>query len=304
MPADLHVHSTASDGTASPIEIIEDARSKEIDTLSFVDHESTCGYLEAQDTALASGIRVIPGIELLTFYQDREIHLLGYYIDVYSSTFNQRLGEIQQARNVNSLIIVDRLRTYGFDLDWNQVKILSHEKGVVGKNHLIKALAQAGYIQNSDQAIDMLRKYLSPKGLAYEEYTGHSFGEAVELIRQAGGYPVIAHPGLIRDDDIVQQLLKFSPIGLEVFYYYLGPDRQSLIDKYYSLARERKLVMTGGSDYHGNLGPVHLGDMMAPDDAVSKLEAQSSVNSFSKLNIGASGGESTPPEVRKSNSTL
>ncbi|MHB1127993.1 MAG: PHP domain-containing protein [Bacillota bacterium] len=272
MPADLHVHSTASDGTASPIQVIEEACLAGIETLSFVDHESIQGYLEAQGVAMAQRIQLIPGIEFLTFYQGREVHLLGYHLDVDDRAFRQRLGEIQRARNEIAADIVERLRSHGFDLKYSQVRELSHHEGVVGKNHFIKALALAGYIENSDQAIEILRKYLTPNGLAYIEYTGHGFGEAVELIRQAGGYPVIAHPGLLRDDNMVEQLLDFSPIGLEVFYYYLGPEREKLIDKYYRLAQERKLVMTGGTDYHGTLGPVRLGDMLVPDEVIDGFQ--------------------------------
>jgi predicted metal-dependent phosphoesterase TrpH len=269
---DLHIHTTASDGGTSPVKLLDEAKSTRLKTISLTDHESIAGMDSISELAANQGLTIIPGIEFLTCYQGKEIHLLGYCFDTDNQDFRSRIQEIRQERNRTSIQIVDNLDRLGFKLDKDQFYKVAGGGGTIGKNHIIKALFKAGYLKTKEQAIDTLRRYLSQNGLAYVIFTYNPFVEAVELIREAHGVPILAHPGLINDDKMVIDLLNAAPVGLEVYYYYFGANRQRLILHYERMAMERGLVVTGGSDYHGYYTPdVKLGSTMVPDEALDTL---------------------------------
>lgn len=269
---DLHIHTTASDGATSPAKLINEAMSVGLKAISLTDHESIAGMDSISDIAADQGLRIIPGIELLTCYRGKEIHLLGYCFDSENRDFRSRIQEIRQERNQTSLQIVDNLDRLGFKLDKYQFYKVAGEGGTIGKNHIIKALFKAGYLKTKEQAIDTLRRYLSQNGLAYVIFSHNPFVEAVELIREANGVPVLAHPGLINDDNMVIDLLNTASVGLEVYYYYFGTNRERLIIHYERMALERGLVATGGSDYHGRYSPdVKLGSTMVPEETLNAL---------------------------------
>ncbi|NPV27680.1 MAG: PHP domain-containing protein [Firmicutes bacterium] len=271
MSVDLHIHTSASDGTTPPSKLIEEANQAGLSCISLTDHESIEGIIEIQGLAQAKNIKLIPGVELLAGYADREIHLLGYYIDINSPILNNRLKELREERNAIAMDIVEKLRRHGFNINFERVQGIAQDNVAIGKNHILHAIYEAGYINSQDEMIEILRKYLTRNGLAYVEFTQHSFGEAVELILQCDGIPVLAHPGLIRDDQIVLELLKYPVEGIEVYYYYFGNKRDEWIRRYEQLAQERKLLMTGGSDYHGQFAPVKLGEMHIPERVVTTL---------------------------------
>ncbi|NLW44161.1 MAG: PHP domain-containing protein [Syntrophomonadaceae bacterium] len=269
---DLHIHTTASDGSTPPAKLLDEAISAGLKTISLTDHESLDGMDSISSLAEAQGLKVIPGIEFLTFFQGREIHLLGYCFDTHDRDFRARIKEIQRQRNDTSLQIVDNLDRLGFKLDKEQFYQIAAEGRTIGKNHIIMALFKAGYLKTKEQAIDTLRRYLSQNGLAYVIFTGNPFAEAVELIRKANGVPVLAHPGLIHDDKMVVDLLNTARIGLEVYYHYFGTNRRQLVIHYERMASEKGLVTTGGSDYHGAYTPdIKLGSTMVPSETLDSL---------------------------------
>ncbi|MGE5543981.1 MAG: PHP domain-containing protein [Bacillota bacterium] len=269
---DLHIHTTASDGTTSPVKLVDEAKSAGLKTISITDHENIAGMDSIYGLAAQEGLTVIPGIELLTCFQGKEIHLLGYCFDTENQDFRSRVEEIRQLRNQTSLQIVENLDQMGFKLDKDQFYRVANEGRTIGKNHIIRALFNAGYLRTKEQAIDTLRRYLSQNGLAYVIFTGNPLAEAVELIKEANGVPVLAHPGLIHDDKMVIDILNAAPVGLEVYYYYFGNNRRHLIIHYERMAMERGLVVTGGSDYHGFYTPdVKLGRTMVPEEALNSL---------------------------------
>lgn len=269
---DLHIHTTASDGATSPQEVLREALSKGLSTISFTDHESIEGYLDVQDSAREMGIKIIPGVELLTTYAGREIHLLGYLFDPSCSLLLDRLRELREKRNQVALEIVENLKGSGFQIEYSRVADIAQENVAIGKNHILLAIYEAGYISTQNEAVQILRKYLTRNTDTYVEFTMHPLGEAVELIRECGGIPVLAHPGIIRDEQLVKDILRrFALPGIEVYYYYFG-ERQKLIQHYQQLAREWKLLATGGSDYHGRFAPVPLGELEIPESIVEQLE--------------------------------
>lgn len=270
MECDLHIHTTCSDGSSTAAEVVQLARSVGLASIAVTDHDSVEGCLPALEAARGTGLRVIPGVEMLTSHAGREIHLLGYYIDPLYPDLVEQLRAVRQERNQVAQEILARLRRYGFDVNWDAELEATAERGVVGKNHLLQAVWRAGYIQTQDEAVQILRKYLAETGLAYVGYTGHDFREGVELIRRAGGAAVLAHPGLIRDDSLVGELVNMCD-GLEVYYYYLGGERERWVARYADLARERGLLVTGGSDYHGDFAPVKLGQARVPEALAEAL---------------------------------
>lgn len=268
---DLHIHTTASDGSATPTEVVETAAKLGLSTISITDHESIEGCLEASLVGRRRGVQVIPGVELLTTHRGREVHLLGYFVDMNSSLLEGRLKKLREQRNTVAQETVERLKRYGINVKWDQVQNVVPENGVIGKNHILHAIREAGYIQTRIQAVEILRRYLSQDGLAYVEFSQHSFTDAVELIRKARGVPVVAHPALIRDDNLLRELLGLGDIGLEVYYYYLGDQREEWVRRYECMAIDNGLLATGGTDFHGSYAPVRLGQMNVPEKVVHDL---------------------------------
>lgn len=144
-------------------------------------------------------------------------------------------------------------------ISWDEVKTLVHKNSPVSKGHIMQAMNNAGYIRDKADALNLLETYLNRGGLAHICHT-FAFEDAVELIKRAGGIPVLAHPGLIMDDIIVGELCDLGIEGVEVFYWYFGPRKDELIIKYNHKAEDKKLLKTGGSDYHGTITPVTLSD--------------------------------------------
>lgn len=259
--ADLHVHTRASDGSMEPEEALELAKKIGLKALSFTDHESLCGYYRAHNYARGLGLDLLPGIEMVTSHLGYEIHLLGYNFDPYSKELTSKLQVIRKERNELARQVIDRLQNLGFKISWAQAEKLIPSGGVLGKNHILYLMRQAGYIKNTEQTIRFLRQYLNSGGLAYIPYDGNPLSLAVSVIHNAGGFAVLAHPGLIGNDGIVNSIIDEGIDGLEVFYFYLGKNRGLHIRNYFKLARERRLLITGGTDFHGIYTPVEIGAM-------------------------------------------
>lgn len=273
MSIDLHIHTTASDGSVTPQDVILMAQKVDLKTISITDHETIDGYKDVIASEITIGMDVIPGVELLTFYRGKEVHLLGYGIDIHSPVLNERLVELKTARNKVAMKIVHNLKKYGFNIQWDDVQDAAGSTGIIGKNHILHGMYRAGYIHSKDEAAYILRKYLSSRGLAYIQFTQHSLGDAVRLIEEAGGFPAIAHPALIGDDNLLLSILdSFPSLGLEVYYYYLGAQRATWINRYEELAKSRSLLMTGGSDFHGKFAPVELGQVNVPVQVIKDLK--------------------------------
>lgn len=270
---DLHLHTTASDGATGPHTLLRECESAGLRTISFCDHESINGYRRIADVMAQSSLTVIPGVELLTTYKKKEIHLLGYYFNPEHPGFNQRLKELRSLRNDTAIQVAEKLIKLGYQISVPNLIDIADRDITLGKNHLIYALFEAGYIKTFEDVVGFLRNYLSQYGKAYVDFEESPFAEAVEFIRMAGGMPVLAHPGLIRDDAIVRELLTQNQVGIEVYYLYFGDMRQQWIDRYEAMALEYNLIVTGGSDYHGYYAPdVSLGELDIPDRVVTSIQ--------------------------------
>lgn len=263
MSVDLHIHTTASDGTFEPAQIVDMAAAAGLKTIALADHETTAGYTPAILAAQKAGLAILPAVELLTYYQNAEVHLLGYFPTPDNHYLQKQLAELRSRRSQCTKKTVAILVEHGIKINWDDIIENTPPDITISKGHVMRALYKAGYIQTRDEAISFLNKYLNRDGLAYVVHK-FSFADGVRLITGAGGLPVLAHPGIIRNHDIVQELCNKGIEGIEVFYNYFGPHKEEYIQTYNSLATAKKLLKTGGSDYHGNVSSAKLGCQYVP----------------------------------------
>lgn len=270
--ADLHIHTLASDGSLAPGAALEKAREAGLRALSFTDHESLAGYFQGCSYARKLGLELLPGIEMVTSFKGQEIHLLGYNFDPCSPVLTSALQTICAERNTIAREVIRRLQLHGFNISWEQAVPLIPTGGVLGKNHILQLLRRSGDIQGPEQTREFLRRYLAPGGLAYIPYDGNPLSRAINLIHAANGIAVLAHPALIGDKTLLAAILDQGLDGIEVFYYYLGDNTKASIRYFYNLARKRRLLITGGSDFHGVYAPVKMGAMGVSAAMVTKLK--------------------------------
>jgi predicted metal-dependent phosphoesterase TrpH len=267
---DLHVHTRESDGFSSVREIITLARKEKIGTLAITDHESTQGIEQALLLASASGIKIIPGIELLTCYKGIEVHLLGYFKNVNNHDLQNRLKELRERRTALTYQMVKIFQQTGYPLEWKEVEKEANAEAAVSLGHIIRTIVKREKYHDRE-TLRRIISFFRPGGIAFLPFLEHPFDEAVDLIFATGGLPVLAHPGLLPDNGIVTKLLAYRPIGLEVYYGYWD-DREKLIAYYADLAVKRAILSTGGSDYHGPLGRIKLGCINIPLSSVTGLQ--------------------------------
>jgi hypothetical protein len=245
---DLHVHSTFSDGTLSPQLLIEKAINIGLTGISLTDHDTFDGLQETVTYIEKNSLKIdfVPGIELNTEPEEEgnEVHILGYYIGYNDAGFRDRLLEIRDQRKNRAMRMVAKLNDLGFKIDFEKVVSLAGSD-LIGRPHVAKAMVEAGYAENIDQVFDKYIEYGRP---AYVRRYKFSPREAISLIKSSGGIAVLAHPGLIKNQALVGKYLNEGIDGLEVYY-----PQHSLqqTENYLKLAREKKLLVTGGSDYHG-----------------------------------------------------
>ena len=270
MKVDLHIHTTASDGRLSPEEIVHVAAEQGLSVIAITDHDSLAGIEPALLAAESvPSLRVIPGVEINTDIPNGEIHILGYFIDNRDEKLNQALQKLRSAREARALKMIARLGELGIDIAWNRVMELAGGASV-GRPHIAQAMLEGGYISSFREAFT---KYIGRLGPAYVERERLSPQEAVKLIANARGLPLLAHPADIDNvEELVVNLKGVGLVGLEA--YYDGYDRK-VINSFVHLAVKHRLITSGGSDFHGfgtdNETPI--GGVEVPFDCVERLIA-------------------------------
>lgn len=243
---DLHVHTTASDGVLTPPEIISLAGLCGLRGIAITDHDTVEGLLDPQLFRLAAerNIQLISGIEINTDFEDEEVHILGYFINIEHTGLLNRLREIEQARLERSAKIIDRLHNLSVDIDPVRVRQVAGS-GTVGRPHIAQVMIENGYAATIKEAFE---KYLGRGKPAYVPRYRLLPREAINLIKLAGGVPILAHPGLIRNRLVIDKIMQMGIRGLEVFY----PEHTgSQISQLLNLAVQKQMIITGGSDFHG-----------------------------------------------------
>ncbi len=260
---DLHMHSTFSDGVHAPSVLVDLARSKGIAAIALSDHDSLDGFPQLEAAARDAGIEVITGVELSCEYGGRDLHVLGYGVDPKNTRLQDALREFRASRERRGIRIVELLRENGVVLDIDKV-LAKAEGGALGRPHIAEALLEAGYVADHAEAF---AKYIGEGGPAYVEKYKMGPAEAVANIHAARGLAFVAHPGYYVDDTgSFEALLEHGFDGIEVFHPYHRP---AMVERLLGIARDRGLLISGGSDFHGFAGRDNLGE---PTVSYSLLE--------------------------------
>lgn len=280
MKADLHVHTTASDGRLEPKEIVSLAIGAGLDVISITDHDTVDGVVPALTAARAlSKLTVIPGVEINTDVARGEVHVLGYFIDYTDKNLTETLLKLREARRERAQKIIGKLTDLGMKLEWARVRELA-QGGTIGRPHISQALLEKGYVSSEKEAFD---KYIGHNGPAYVERYKLLPVDVVKLILSAQGLPVLAHPADIHDlENLVSKLKAAGLVGMEVYYRDYSSDT---ISKLAQIAKRYSLIPTGGTDYHafGDGSEVEIGGAISPSRSVEQLFAMASKRSLELL---------------------
>ncbi|GGF87507.1 PHP domain-containing protein [Paenibacillus aceti] len=258
---DLHTHSCVSDGMNTPEENVRLAKEKGLTGLAVTDHDTVAGIASALAEGEKAGIHVIPGVEISTQAGGKDIHVLGYYLNYEDFALLERLAGLRATRDARNEQIIRKLQGLGLSITLQEVidglgRSLRPDESL-GRPHIADALVRKGYVRDLRDAFD---RYLAEGKPGYAAQPRISPQQAMEWIREAGGAPVIAHPGLYGDDDLVRTIIEAGqPAGIEVYHSDHGPAEEQ---RYLAIADEYHLIPTGGSDYHGvRQGVVFHGDL-------------------------------------------
>jgi predicted metal-dependent phosphoesterase TrpH len=267
--ADLHCHSTASDGTGPPAEVMARARAAGLDVIALTDHDTVAGHAEAR-RALPGGLTLVPGIELSCRLRGHSVHLLGYLFDPADPDLAEECARIRDSRRQRASEMVGRLAELGVPVTWEQVSAIAGD-AVVGRPHIARALAEAGVVATPADAFTA--EWIADGGRAHVGRYAPDAARGIALVRGAGGVPVLAHPrspGYEIADEVVAGLAAAGLAGLEVFH----PDHDhSERARLTQLANSLDLVMTGGSDDHGAFNDSGLGSETTPPEQYERLLA-------------------------------
>jgi 3',5'-nucleoside bisphosphate phosphatase len=277
---DLHIHTTASDGTFTPEQVISHAHQLKLKAIAITDHDTVAGSKEALGSGVPPSLGFLTGVEISAtpppFYPGSgSFHLLGYSIRLDDPNLNRTLEKLQQARKNRNPAIINRLNELGISITLDEVR---KEAGVgqLGRPHIAQLMVKKGVVASINEAFD---QFLGTGKPAYVDKQRVECFKAIEIIQDAGGVPVLAHPGLLdyqtenQLDELIGKLKKAGIQGVEVYYSGHTPDQTRL---YAALAQRHDLLMTGGSDFHGAIQPEikmgsGQGDLIVPYELFKKL---------------------------------
>ena len=268
---DLHIHSTASDGTLSPAEILKLAQKLKLKAIAITDHDTIDGYLAARKFAKKYGIEVIPGVEISSYYKGYDIHILAYFIDIHNKKLNNMLRFVQEGRTKRVRQILEKLKKFDIFLTMKQVYKFAGNKNVIARPHLANAMFKNGFTESYEEAY---YKYIGNDCPAYVCKPTYTPGNIFQIVKEAGGLSVLAHPGVIKNDFLIPELVELGLDGLEVFYPLHTIYQKNI---YLELAHRYNLLITGGSDFHGNNKKNNeLGRVTLKEEYFDKLKSKCS----------------------------
>ena len=263
--ADLHLHTQFSDGTFSPEELIAQARLHDLAAVALTDHDTVEGCDRAAVASRDAGIEFIPGTELTAEQDGHELHILGYFLDTQHPRLLVEIAHFQTVRQNRIREMVARLQAIRVPLEAQSVFALANCRSP-GRPHVARALVKAGLCANLDEAFERFLKKNRP---AWVPKFKMSAARAIELIHQAGGLAVLAHPGLNRSDEVIPAMVEAGLDGIECFH---TKHSTSTSEHYLEIADQYKLLVTGGSDCHGlSKGKPLIGSVKLPIEHVEKL---------------------------------
>lgn len=269
--ADMHIHSTKSDGLLSPSEIVSWGIKKNLKAISITDHDNIEGIHDAVCSSAGTGLEVIPGVELSTEYKDAEVHMLGYFIDYEDSELKSFLKNLSDSRIERAQLMIKKLNNLGYSIEFEEVKSIAKDAFSIGRPHIARVMVSKGLCINVKESFEKFLSYGKP---AYVERYKISPFEALEAISMSHGLASIAHPGLIINIDIKKLIKRLKEWGLTGIEVYHTNHTKEDVSKLCNIAEAYSLIPTGGSDCHGvmeNNMPL-LGTVTVPYENVSKLK--------------------------------
>lgn len=273
---DLHTHSSASDGSLSPALVMAAAKEEGLRAVALTDHDTMAGIPEAMKAAKELDIECIPGIELSAVYEDKEVHIVGLFLDEKNPVLVERLENFRRIREARNLKMIEKMQSAGVDITMEKLCELEGD-GVMTRANLARYLLHIGYISSIKEAFD---KYLSPGLPFFVPKTGVTPEDAVRAIRDAGGVAILAHPLIYKFtpqqlDRCIELLKDYGLQGIETFYStYSEADEREMK----RLALKHGLAFSGGSDFHGSVKP-HIqigrgmGKLVIPYDVLEGLKS-------------------------------
>ncbi len=242
---DLHMHSTASDGTLPVDELMSLAASVGLKRLALTDHDTTAALDRAQVVSRELGMECIAGIELSAEYGGKEVHVLGYFLEYHDQTFQTQLEKFRFIRYGRAQAILEKLKDLGMPLEWSRVLEIAGD-AAPQRPHIAQALKERGYVETIKQAFDL---YINNEGPAYVHSEKVTTEQAIDLIRSVGGLAVLAHPTYTSNmEEVVGLAARAGLTGLETHYGFYD---EETVARLLHLAAKYDLVPTGGSDFHG-----------------------------------------------------
>ena len=272
MVIDLHTHSSASDGTEAPAVVVQRAVEAGLGTMALTDHDTTLGWEEAADAARASGIRLVRGIEVSCSRRHQSIHLLAYLPDPSHPGLVAELARARESRDTRLDRMVGKMAADGIDITVDSVRAEVGDGATAGRPHIADALVTAGIVPHRDEAF---RRFLGNDSPYYVSHYAPDPVDAVELVRAAGGVPVVAHAwsatrGRVVADELIEELVSAGLLGLEVHHRdHTAEAVRHLTD----LARSLDLLATGSSDYHGTGKLNRLGEYTTAPMVLEQIES-------------------------------
>ena len=259
-PVDLHVHTTASDGTLSPAEVVQLASDAGIVALGITDHDTVAGVREAQEAGERLGVEIIPGVEISAEFSPEEMHILGYFVDPESPALLDTITWVQRSRSNRNPEIARRFNDLGIPISMEEVAGIANG-GLIGRPHFAQALIARGVVKSTQEAFE---RYLSPGMPAYVAKVKLNAEQAIEAIHGAGGVAVLAHPqqlGIATDEQLRRLVRSLKAAGLDGIECYYSNQSHETSTRHIHLAKHFGLAVSGGSDFHGGSKPhIKLGD--------------------------------------------
>ena len=263
---DLHLHSTASDGSLPPEEVVALAETAGVRVMSLTDHDSLEGIPVAQERAERAGIRLIPGVELSASEEGIDVHLLAYGFDPADATLGAAIDGYRESRRDRARKILTRLKGLGIRISLDEVEEISGG-GAIGRPHVAEALLRNGHIDSFNEAF---QRFLGHHAPAYVPKQTVTLETAVSIVKDAGGVTVLAHPGTLNRDHLIPGWARRGLDGIEVWH---SKHEGSDIARYKGFAQLHGLLMTGGSDFHGARTPdVSVGSVPVPESILEPLD--------------------------------
>lgn len=276
MKVDLHIHTTYSDGVFSPEKIVDTAIDAGLDAIAITDHDNVLAYPIALNYAKkiadsgGKALEILPGVEINTIYKDIEIHILGYFMNRDDSDFQAMLKSQQKARIEQTEQILHLLnKKEGIHVTFDKLKSLVADGGSIGRPHIAKAITLAG---GTTSVMEAYNKYTNNDSEVYVQRKTISPHEAIEIIYDAGGIPVFAHPFDVEDaENLIKEFMHYGLRGVEAYHRKHSP---AMVEYYSSIAEKNGLIITGGSDFHApnpNNGQIIMGKNFIPEWIYDKL---------------------------------